>query len=209
MDFLSDTFTSGGFGLLSAHSPDVGGAWTLDAGSGNDMFVASGQCSMTGGGAVGYTNSAAPPWADFSASVGMHGDPGVSNQQSIRIRKYAAAGNRYEAKFIPPNVLQLNKVLAGATTTLDSTTISLPDLSSPPATIEISATGSALAVKVNGAPTLSATDASITAAGLVGLDGVRSVGQPLYLDNLHAVGAAVTLVRRGMFERAGVRGSAG
>ena len=108
---------------------------------------------------------------------------------------------------VPPNVLQLNKVLAGVTTTLAGTTISLPDLSSPPVTIEISATGSALAVKVNGAPTLSATDTSITAAGLVGLDGVRSVGQPLYLDNLHAVGAAVTLVRKAEFDRAGSRGS--
>lgn len=72
--------------------------------------------------------------------------------------------------------------------------------------LEISATGSALTVKVNGAPTLSATDASITAAGLVGLDGVRSVGQPLYLDNLHAVAVAVTLVRRSLYQRAGARG---
>lgn len=207
MDFLTDTFTFAGFTLLSAHSPDVGGAWTLDAGSGNDMFVASGQCSMTGGGAVGYTNSAAPPGADYSASVGMHGDIGVSNQQSIGIRKNAAAGNRYEAKFIPPNALQLNKVLAGATSTLDSTTISLPDLSSPPVTIEISAIGSALAVKVNGAPTLSATDSSVTATGLVGFDGVRTVGQPLYMDNLHAFAPAPTLLRRGEFVGAGSRGS--
>lgn len=209
MDFLTDTFTGVGTPHLSAHTPDVGGAWTLDAGSSVEMGLTNfGECSIAGGGDVGYTNSAVPPGPDYSASVGMHADPGVSNEQSIGIRKNAAAGNRYEAKFVPPNVLQLNKVVGGTRTTLAGATISLPDSASPPTVILIQATGSALSVSVDGVPTLSATDSSITAAGLVGFNGSRSAGQPLYLDNLHAFAPAVTLMRRGMFERAGARGSA-
>jgi hypothetical protein len=67
MDFLTDTFTSTGFSLLSAHSPDVGGTWTRDAGSLTNIFMSGGECTINSSGNVGYTNSAAPPGADYSA----------------------------------------------------------------------------------------------------------------------------------------------
>ncbi len=97
-----------------------------------------------------------------------------------------ATTDQYSARLDPPATITLAKRVSGVDTDLDTAAFVMPQLSDPPSTVKLSMTGTAITVLVNGTPTLSATDASVAAAGNAGITGNRSVGQPVHISNLEA-----------------------
>lgn len=161
--FLTDTFTDTDGTLIAAHTPDLGGAWSLYSGSGATIQTNRVYCSVT---ACIIQNAATPPSANYAIEVVV--DFVAANSDNIGIAGRITAGNNYYlfrfAKSV--NQWQLAKIANNVTTNLD-TTVS-DTWTSGSHTVRLEMSGSNLRAYIDGSLVSSGSDSQFSTAGLAG-----------------------------------------
>lgn len=161
--FILDTFTDADDTAVSAHTPEVGGAWTAFSGSGTiqqDGFLGDDQIQ----------NAAVPPSANYKvrATFTVTGEP---SGQYLRVNGRwtgDTSGTYYYAAYSFGDGVSLWKVVAGSGTPLDSQFV-LPTQS-----LELRMVGDQISYYADDVLQATVTDGSITGAGLCGAENSTS-----------------------------------
>lgn len=170
MAFLDDSMTEGSTVNLTAHTPEIGGAWAKHVNFSADMNVIGG-----GGYAIGATASSAiylndmnPPSADYYVEGLIDRDAsGADVHAGVLGRASNSATTFYQAYYNAATGLWwLEKVVAGVTTQFGNHASALVSGSSR--TLRLEMIGTAIKMYVGGTERVSVVDSSITAAGFAG-----------------------------------------
>ena len=159
---VNDTFTSASSVLLSAHSPDTGGAWTTS----DSMTVGAdtGVVSVTApnGTGVGAVNATIPSSANYT--VGIVGRLVTASGSSNRIQVMGRRTTNYLTYSVSLDYTGA-VVLSGATQL--GSTYTIPGFSlSTDYTLELVMSGTSISAKVNGATVIGPiTDSTYTVIG--------------------------------------------
>lgn len=184
--FLWDTLVDTAGVNLSAHTPPIGSAWTADLSTPEYDFLTNGPILMPSGGNNRYTSAATPPGPDYTVEAWVTADAGYSDTLSLRSRIDSGTSTEYVLLVDFAGVIKLTKRVAGIDTILDSATFTMPVLGAPPTKLAIRCTSTLIEGLENGTVILSATDATLTLAGEVGIAGTRTVGQPMHVQTIIA-----------------------
>jgi hypothetical protein len=177
--FFNDTFTdnSGLDIVLSSHTPEIGGSWVEHPSYPDDVFVNATAIHGTSVSAGVYYNTASPASADYSVQADIvvidYQDascPGVVGRVDPAADTLYRA--RYHAAF---GYWELVKHVAGSETVLGTFSQILTNYETY--TLKLEMIGTAIKVYVDGAPRISVTDSSISAAGKAGITQVGNEGQ--------------------------------
>ena len=180
--FIADSFSEAADTALTSHTPETGGAWASYGSpySGTaSVIAAEGRVAGSSSSSSAlYTNAAPPPLADYLVEAVVRFTSSTGKRVGIAAR-YAASGteNGYLV-FFDGNYWVLRKVVAGVSTDLGSYYGSSSLNTDYVLRFEVFAT--TLTVSIDGVARIVASDASITAAGRVGVL-LRSGGR---LDSL-------------------------
>jgi hypothetical protein len=171
--FLDDTFTEGSTINLSAHTPEVGGAWTALGGTMN-VSGGNGYClGSSASSSASYNNGATPPSADYYVEIQISRvfAPGNSILTGMRGR-YVDGSNFYEAYY---NQAATRWEMYCAATLLGTYSVALSAVEASPDTVKLEMIGTSIKLYINGVQRISVTNATVSAAGSVGVRG-RSEG---------------------------------
>lgn len=199
---LSDTFTDTAGTLLSAHTPDIGGAWTASG----KFLAASGTttptCSIDASGhligsAAGanqlYMNAVTPDSPDVIITVVWRAAAltTTSSLWGVAARvggTVGTPGDRYYARYSGNSTAGSRKwdigKYIGTSSTLLASFAEQPTAAEHTIVFQIS--GTTLTLTVDGVQKISTTDATITTTGLIGTIGSAGTASA-YMDNLTAV----------------------
>lgn len=169
-DFLYDTFTDSAGTLLSAHTPETGGAWARHTGATSTTIVISNANAARngGGGFTNYNNPATPPSAEYdivaNVKVWTHeGFLGVGGR---------GTANTYDGYYWgidgtnSPNTIKLYKGVSGTGTEIGSYSQTWSAGTTYNITLRI--TDAAKTVYIDGVQRINYTTANeVTGAGLV------------------------------------------
>jgi hypothetical protein len=168
--FVSDSFTDADGVALTSHVGEIGATWAVASGFSDPITIQGNALA-----AVGTANFAAcqasgtPPTADYTATgvvvVRSVTAPGFV---AVYARQDPAADTNYGV-FLTATQLQLLKRVAGAGTTLGTYTLVGGEVlgAGQTRTIAIQVAGTTISAFLDGALKLTATDASVAAAGRV------------------------------------------
>lgn len=181
--FVNDPFNGTPGDVLGAASP----GWQKVPGVTGDAFITSGGDRLRfSGSTLYYLGSAPAPGPDYSATIELYiasttSGPGVG----VAVRLAGNAQTYYLARLLIGTGIQLYRVLGGTSTLLGSAPYSAVAGAMP--RLRLEATGSALNVYVDDAPTpvISATDTAIPDAGYVGIRSINAASQ-LLVESLTA-----------------------
>jgi hypothetical protein len=201
-----DPFTDSNWRELSLHSGSVGAAWTIHTAmaSSNGRMYIYGNRVHTGSTAAGgssyyslYTASGVPDSADYVVECDLYL---ISSVPSLNIGpciRASTSADTYYSAFYQSGELLLIKRVAGVNTTLGSWTSAL-SYGGTAYRLKLAATGTTIAVAVNGVERISVTDGAITAAGRAGLRAasVENPDEGIQIDNLWAYDAVATATPR-------------
>lgn len=187
MTFLSDTFTEASNAALTAHAPEVGGAWVAHANFPTAMSVIAAEDRLAGtsGTSIHY-NNVTPPSADYEITAVVRASAGDSSgRPGILARCDPSASTFYQLYFTGSD-WSLAKQVAGVNTPIWNTTT--PSLAlNVDHTLSLKVQGSSITATINGVQA-NFTDSSITSAGYVA---VRSAENGR-IDNLVAAAIDTT-----------------
>jgi hypothetical protein len=174
-DFLIDTFTESSTTDLSAHTPDVGGAWAPVTGLSSPISVLS--TGYATGSTSAARNAAAPPSADYSVTVICR--VGATGQFVGPIARASASAQTFYQAYIDSGFLYVAKYVAGNWGLLGSAAFSMAVNTDYAVTITVS--GTSISASVGATTAGPFTDSSITDAGFAGFiisngAGVNSIG---------------------------------
>ncbi len=173
---MIDTFTDTAGTLLSAHTPDGGGSWSISTGGSDGVITASNTLRPGGASATGGLHSATPPSANYSVygkviaknlgvdhRIGVAGRMVGDDRYSVHLRGLAGT-------------FRLMKNVGGVGNQL-AVSSSITVVNEGVYAIELRMSGSTLEGYVDGVLKLSATDTDLTAAGNAGvaLDGSGTI----------------------------------
>ena len=181
-NFIADSFSEAADAALSAHVPEIGGAWAAYGSpySGTaSVIAAEGRVAgASSSSSALYTNAAPPPSADYLVEAVVRFTSSTGKRVGIAAR-YSTSGteNGYLVYF-DGSYWVLRKVVAGVSTDLGSYYGSSSLNTDYVLRFEVFAT--TLTVSIDGVARIVASDVSITAAGRVGVL-LRSGGR---LDSL-------------------------
>lgn len=187
-DFLSDTFTDPDGTLLTAHAPDVGGAWS--GGSGGMQVLGNALTMTAGGGYETYVNAAVPATADYSVEALLKVvSPGVGNGLGVQGRiVVATTGDGYYWSYYP-NAGVWRMYINGAgvfygllAQVADSFAAGQSKLA------KLRMTGSTIEGLVDGVQLAVVTDTHLAGPGRAGVWGEFGTPGDITLDNLRAFG---------------------
>lgn len=167
--FLADALTDTANTPLESHTPNVGGTWTNIQALGDIKINPSGSIqNANASDSIDY-NDAPPPGPDYLVEATFRKPTGSTGAAGIRIRQQAGANTAYRLYYDGiADQFTLDKVIAGAVTTLATYAISLtPDTNVP---CNITAVGTTLTATIAGASQAPVTDATITTAGFAGVE---------------------------------------
>lgn len=184
--FVRDTMTGTGYANLDiGHTAETGGPWVRNPATPSTRWYLFGDLCHCGEPGAVYA-SGTPQSADYYAECDytIYSDilgAGITVRQSTS--DLTAYVTRYEyGQYI------LAKFVAGSYTQISSWAIS----HSGTHKLRLTATGTTIAVAVDGVTRISVTDSSITAAGKAGLAsaGANDVGSGKHIDNFVAIDGA-------------------
>jgi hypothetical protein len=187
--FVSDTFTDAAGTLLENHVGETGATWAKHPSSGTNTvsISAQGRLVASGSGAI-YLTSGVPAGADYDAvwDVVVAGTAG-GNSQRVCVRMDGTANTNYGVDALPNGDIQLTKRVAGSLTQIGYRAAGFAPTVGLTYRFECQVRGTSLRILVNGVEKIAVTDASITAAGRVGLYSSGVLSEPgLHIDNLAA-----------------------
>jgi len=168
---VRDTFTEAVDTNLTAHTPEVGGAWTAAT-----TFTVIGATDIVkiNSGQEFFWNAAVPPSADYRASVtGRTVATGSTDRFGVAFRgdggNFATAGtDTYYTYIRGDGVMQLFKQVNGAITTL-GTDYTIPGFSaSTDYKCEGGAVGTSITAYLDNVSVITATDSAHSGAGQLG-----------------------------------------
>lgn len=195
IQFVNDTFTDDSGTLLSAHTPDVGSAWTRHAvasGSTQDIEIVNGRLQSilsTGGQGVTYYNNSVPPSADYTLSC-WYQINGTVSRPSLIARQDTAVNTGYLARYnATSEVWEIVRVVTGAFVTVASAPVAYE--TGRWYLLEFVVTDAYKALLVDGVEVCRTTDNTITGAGRAALryvaNGTFTETTPnSYIDNFVA-----------------------
>ena len=197
MPFLSDAFTGeSGVTALNLHAPTgVGGTYaarqTISGGSANPMRIQpnSGDPYVeANSGVAWWTNSAAPPTADYSVTLVMN-RAGFGGNHNGAMGRFASEGTFYQLEINEyANQLRLIRYNAWTGTVLGTYGFAPGDGNH---TVQLEMVGDVIKGYLGGVERISVTDSSpLTSAGLAGLclGGFRA--KSISADNIGVVASA-------------------
>ncbi len=173
---MIDTFTDTAGTLLTAHTPDGGGSWSISTGGSDGVITASNTLRAGGTVATGALHSATPPSADYSVyakviaknlgvdhRIGVAGRMVGDDRYSVHLRGLAGT-------------FRLMKNVGGVGSQL-ATDATITVVEGGEYALELRMSGSTLEGYVDGVLKLSATNTDLTAAGKAGvaLDGSGTI----------------------------------
>ncbi|HEX7132807.1 MAG TPA: LamG-like jellyroll fold domain-containing protein, partial [Iamia sp.] len=168
----SDSFTGTAGALLTSRAGEVGATWAFQGGSANtEQLSDAGRARRNGTGyAVTYT-TATPPSADYSVEADLHVRSNlVGDRVGLVGRLNTATNSYYMARWEPEDTSwNLMEVTNGSPAYLQFVASQPALVVGQTHRLKLTMTGSTLQLFVNGALTVTATDATITAAGKAGL----------------------------------------
>ena len=195
--FVSDTFTAGANTLLEAHTPDTGGAWTRQVGTGgitingaadNARNVSSNDWSI-------YTNAAAAPSAEITMGAKVtFTNANANNFVDLFGRTSVSLLNAYSARLAANGAVTLTRWSGGTPTTLASGTVTIA--LNTQIDFVLSLKNASKQVVINGTVVASSTDNTNTAAGIVALGMNSNTAAQAIVDNFFASTFAPTAVDR-------------
>ena len=169
--FLLDTFDEATLTELSAHTPNVGGAWHRQVAistsfgrvtAGTGLFISDGSVSDSA-----YYNDAAPPNAEYYVEATINITNNDGSTAYLMGRLDSSAFTSYMVQLYPPNGnIVLTKVVAGSATTLQIQNVGITNGIDYLVRLEIK--NATKKVFLNGTEILSDTDNAITATGFAG-----------------------------------------
>lgn len=186
MVFLSDSFTDTDYTLLTAHAPEIGGAYMQHPVVAGQFTISPNKRAFLTTSGVVY-NAAIPPTADYDVEADIVRVSTAISSSAIIGRADTTAATFYMARWEPDGgKWELYKSIAGAFTLLNSVVSAFESGATKRARLSLSGTTQQL--YVDGVLVCSASDTAITAAGRVGLRGsiVNSFNTGIHIDNISA-----------------------
>jgi len=175
-NFLNDTFTEASATNVTSHTPESGGAWSLQSGFASPVPVIGAGTGRMAFDSAAYAVigkvSATPPSADYTVTA--TGKIQASANLVGAVARLAATGLTCIAGWVGNNGKAEIQRYGGAGTTTLFTTAYAVSLNTD-YTVELEVSGTTLTLRVNGVTVGTATDASITAAGNAGFIGIGQV----------------------------------
>jgi hypothetical protein len=171
-EFLHDNYTDADGTLLSAHSPELGGTWSLQTGT-SGSFTITGNEAWGGTTDCHFINSAAPTNADYDVIADLHIVSAISNTgNGVLGRALTSANTAYMLflySFSGTWYLYLSRWVTGGYAEL--THVTLPTQPSVGSThqIKLSMRGTAIKGSYDGTELISVTNSEVTAAGFAGI----------------------------------------
>lgn len=190
-DFVTDTFTEAADRELSLHTGEVGATWTKHPDSSYSaafMNVESGTDRIYPDTTTAYYASGNPPSADYYVQADFFVQSVISVNNGICLRMDTSANTMYSARLNNGTTWELRKIVAGAASTLGTSTNQIPGVGASK-TVKLIASGTSLTVQVNGVTEIGPiTDSAISAAGKAGVrgSGVMTASTGYHLDNFSA-----------------------
>lgn len=176
-DFLTDTFTAATDEDLTAHTPEVGGAYVDHTdGAYNDpigILASEDQIYKTSGSGAGmYYNDAAPPSANYCCECVIRKLTTISANAAIAWRVDTASNTMMIFQINNGTGWRMRKIVAGTQTTIgvEDTTTNIP-ADGESRTMTACSNGNTHTAFINGVllGTVGGTDSSVTAAGKAGV----------------------------------------
>lgn len=196
--FAQDSFTDSNATNLADHTGETGTSWAKVTGISGNAFINGNKLENEDGPSddVGYYASGTPGSADY----GVEADYSWINSQlaswQILARVDTSTGDFYTAYYRRgSNTFRIEKKVSGSFTTLASGSGGLPS-SGTPVKIRLNLSGSNLELSADNVPQLTVLDATISAAGRVGIGAVATggAGPRLRWDNFLATDASAGTV---------------
>lgn len=196
--FLFDSFSDSAAATLTAHAPEIGGAWSVqtgDAAFATSASLIDGANRLYGSGSTGvYQNAAVPPSADYYVEADLVYLSSIASQtEGVAARMAASEATLYFARYQEGTGWQLVKTNAGASTLLATqTSPAFVPKQTKRLRLEVSgAVDPVLTVKVDGATIIQFTDNSgtrVTATGKAGIRGTaaKTATTGIHVDNVKA-----------------------
>ena len=172
--FLQDLFAGSAGTDLTAHTPDIGGAYSNVSGFGNGVMSLDGTNGVKtnpndASGATNYRNAATPPSADYTVKADIKRLSSLDNQPAICGHQSTSALTFYRLEYNPAAAQwRLARVIAGVATGI-GTNLSDTIGVGVTRTVLLTFVGDTQHVEVVGIGTIDASDTNIPAAGKVGL----------------------------------------
>lgn len=195
-DFVTDTFTEGGTGTVSlnTHVGEVGATWTGHPHAnygGGPLTLDVDVDRVYGTGTNASYTSGTPPSADYYVQANFCVQTVIAQSNGIAGRMDTTADTMYLARLVDGVNWQLRKIVAGAATTLGSTSSTGVPSAGNCATGKLTMTGDQISFSVTGSGTVIGpiTDSAITAAGRAGIrnnGAVATATTGIHLDNFSA-----------------------
>jgi hypothetical protein len=170
--FLLDTFTDVDASNLTAHTPEIGGAWAKHPLAADNLLIASAAPgSVYSDGGISnfstYHNAATPPSANYSitATIKIKSLPSGAFVV-VQGRGSTTVDTAYKL-LLTLTTLQLTAVVAAASTTLQTYTLAGGDVLNigDTKTITLTMTGTTITGSIGGVVQCSGTDSQIASAG--------------------------------------------
>lgn len=192
-DFVTDTFTEGSDGSITAHTGETGASYTINPHgnySGTQIAVDAATdriFNVAGTGAV-YA-SGAPPSADYKVCADFWHISTLSVSIAVSGRQDTTDDTMYIGQFLNSTDWRMRKIVGGTQTTLGTnSTNQIPSVGNFKTGCLIM-TGDQISFTVNGSIEIGpVTDSAITAAGKAGVRfaGASTASTGLHMDNLSA-----------------------
>ncbi len=179
---VSDSFAATDGTALTAHAGESGATWTLPTG-GASAVIYGNQAVLKGG---TMRSTYVPASADYVVTASVYKATNPPGQVAICARMSADGQTFYWATLNSANQIGLYKFVGGANSAV-SGAVSRDFNVGETHVLTLSVIGSSIVVSWDNAVVISATDASITAPGTVGLfggDATSDATHDIHLDNL-------------------------
>lgn len=194
--FLSDTFTDADNTYLTAHTPDVGGAWILRSGNPDGARIVGNRLDSTVYSAAIHTNAASPGGAEYDILWDCV-VAGTAFSRLGAVARFLDLSNYYFFFFVSGSAsvaYYIYRYLGGYLAVLAELVVGSPlSIGTHPAKVEIRNGSQKFYVDDMVTPKVSSADSSLTQAGVVGVYRYAQAGV-LMTDNFVAndVSAPVT-----------------
>ncbi|MDX6372104.1 MAG: hypothetical protein QOD98_1092, partial [Nocardioidaceae bacterium] len=172
----TDPFTGTSGSSLAAHSDGLGTIWKHQAGGANAVITDANRVRRNG--LLGYTIDyvdATPPSADYSVEADLDVMSNLGSDATGVIGRLNTATNTFylarweQSAFGATGTWRLARYTNGTVTSLAALTAQAQPVAGETYRIKLDMSGSSLALYVNGVLKVSATDATLTAAGKAGI----------------------------------------
>lgn len=188
--FLNDTFTDTNGVAITAHTPELGGAWSAQFGNSpaTPSLITSNRLYSTSGAAI-YRNAAVPPSAnyyvegifDFLSTV-------AGDNVGVFGRASAGANTYYTVRWSQTaGTFAMFRIIGGVATQIGSSYVTT--FTSGSKIVRLTMAGSLITASIDGVLRISATDTNISAAGFAGARAVTPVTSTtgIHLTSIKAV----------------------